>query len=139
MSNHTQPAPGVRPEARSTGARRDRLGQMKRTLVVIALALAACAQPAPKPKPPEPDPVPKNGVVGLVSEVKTRGITQDNWKGAIGGLFSLDSEKGVSSTLFEVTVFYDDGSTGTVIQERRPDLTPGQKVRVTGNKIELRR
>jgi hypothetical protein len=112
---------------------------MNRTLIVFALALAACAQPAPKPKPPEPDPVPKNGVVGLVSEVKTRGITEDNWKGAIGGLFSLDSEKGVSSRAFEVTVFYDDGSTGTVTLERRPDPTPGQRVRVTGNKIELRR
>jgi hypothetical protein len=36
-------------------------------------------------------------------------------------------------------VFYDDGTTGTVIVDKRPALQPGQKIRVTGNKIELRR
>jgi hypothetical protein len=118
----------------------DTLRAMRSLLLAIACAalLAACAEPAPKPKAPPPDPTPKNGVVGLVSEVKTRAITQDNWKGALGGLFSMDPEKGVASTAYEVTVFYDDGSTGVVTLERRPDLVPGQKVRVTGNKIERR-
>jgi hypothetical protein len=105
----------------------------------LVLMLAACSEPAPKPTAPPPDPTPKNGVVGLVSEVKTRGITQENWKGAIGGLFSLDPEKGVASTAYEVTIFYDDGSSGVVMLEHRPNLTPGQKVRVTGNRIEPRR
>jgi hypothetical protein len=36
-------------------------------------------------------------------------------------------------------VFYDDGTTGTVTVDKRPTVQPGQKVRVTGNKIELRR
>jgi hypothetical protein len=51
----------------------------------------------------------------------------------------MDPEKGVASTVFEVTVFYDDGSTGIVTLERRPDLVPGQKVRVTGDRIDVRR
>jgi hypothetical protein len=105
----------------------------------LVLALAACAEPPKKPAAPPPDPTPRNGVVGLVSEVKTRGVDQTNWKGAIEGLFSLDSEKGVLSTVYEVTVFYDDGSTGVVTLPQRPALTPGQKIRVTGNKIEPRR
>ena len=119
---------------------------IRSTRIIGALAtaafiflLAACSEPAPKPAAPPPDPTPKNGVVGLVSEVKTRGITQENWKGAIGGLFSLDPEKGVASTAYEVTIFYDDGSSGIVMLANRPSLTPGQKVRVTGNKIEPRR
>jgi hypothetical protein len=105
----------------------------------LVLMLVACAEPPKKPVAPPPDPTPRNGVVGLVSEVKTRGVDQSNWKGALEGLFSLDSEKGVLSTAYEVTVFYDDGTTGTVMLPQRPALTPGQKVRVTGNKIELRK
>jgi hypothetical protein len=118
-----------------------RASRLARALVAasLALALTACSEPAKKPAAPPPDPTPKNGVVGLVSEVKTRGIDQSNWKGAIEGLFSLDSEKGVLSTAYEITVFYDDGTTGVVTVAQRPTVTPGQKVRVTGNKVEPRR
>jgi len=35
-----------------------------------------------------------------------------------------------------VTVLYDDGTTGTVTVDDKPSLQAGQKVRVTGDKIE---
>jgi len=37
---------------------------------------------------------------------------------------------------YEVTVFYDDGTTGKVMVDQKPELRPGQKVRITGNQIE---
>jgi hypothetical protein len=33
-------------------------------------------------------------------------------------------------------VLYDDGTTGTVTVDQKPAVQPGQKVRVTGTKIE---
>ena len=111
-----------------------------RAAALAALLLAACSQPEKKPAPPAPDPEPRNGVVGLVSETKVRDISnRDSFMGALSSIVSGDTEKAVVSNYWEVTVFYDDGSTGVVTVEKRPQLQPGQKVRVTGNKIELRR
>jgi hypothetical protein len=106
----------------------------------LALALAACSPPPKKPAAPEPDPTPRNGVVALVSETKVRDIkNRDDMLGALSSIWSGDTDKAVVSNYWEVTVFYEDGTTGIVTVERRPQLQPGQKIRVTGNKIELRR
>jgi len=103
--------------------------------VAAALAIGACSEPKPKPAIPEST-TPKLGVVALVSEVKERGMNTDNWKGVIGGMFSQDTEGNVMTTRYEVTVFYDDGTTGTVVVNQKPSFAAGQRVRVTGNKIE---
>src|SRR5262245_13909062 len=102
--------------------------------IAIALLAAACNQPPPKPDPP-PGP-PKTGVVGLVQEVKHRGLNQDNWRGYFEKFFSTDPDRNVTSIQYEVTVLYDDGTTGTVTVDDKPTVQSGQKVRVTGNKIE---
>lgn len=108
--------------------------------MVAAFALAACSQPEKKPVAPPPDPDPKNGVVALVSETKVRDISdRDSLMGALSSILSGNTDRAVASNYWEVTVFYDDGTTGTVIVDKRPAVQPGQKVRVTGNKIELRR
>jgi hypothetical protein len=112
-------------------------GFHRRASVAIAAALlaVACSQPPPKPAPPPAGP-PRVGVVGLVSEVKHRGLNQENVRGYFGKLFSTDSDHNITSVQYEVTVLYDDGTTGTVTVEQNPMLQPGQKVRVTGNQIE---
>ncbi len=108
--------------------------------VALALALAACAQPPKKPAAAEPDPTPRNGIVALVSETKVRDIkNRDDMMGALSSIWSGDTDKAVVSNYWEVTVFYDDGTTGVVQVDRRPQVQPGQKVRVTGSRIELRR
>ncbi len=71
-----------------------------------------------------------------MSEVKERGLSQDNWRGYFGKLFSTDSDHNVTKVQYEVTVLYDDGTTGTVTVDQKPSLQAGQKVRVTGNQIE---
>ena len=101
--------------------------------IAIAVFAAACSQPAPKPEPPAGPP--KFGVVGHVSEVKERGMTQGNWKDAVSTVFSNDP-KNVANVRYEVTVFYDDGTTGSVVVDQKPTVQPGQKVRITGNQIE---
>lgn len=108
----------------------------RRHTVAIAAALlaVACNQPPPKPTPPAGPP--KVGVVGLVSELKERELTQDNWRGYFGKLVSTDSDHNVARIQYEVTVFYDDGTTGTVTVDEKPAVEAGQKVRVTGSKIE---
>ena len=108
------------------------LGRVSAAIAIAVLA-AACSQPAPKPEP-APGP-PKFGVVGHVSEVKERGMTQGNWKDAVSTVFSNDP-KNVSNVRYEVTVFYDDGTTGSVVVDQKPAVQPGQKVRITGNQIE---
>jgi len=107
----------------------------RRAAPVIAAALlaAACQQPPAKPEPPPPPP--KTGVVAVVQEVKHRGLNQDNWRGYFSKFFSTDPAN-VTAVEYEVTVLYDDGTTGTVTVEQKPALQSGQKVRVTGNKIE---
>ncbi|MBL8528783.1 MAG: hypothetical protein JNL68_13935, partial [Burkholderiales bacterium] len=37
---------------------------------------------------------------------------------------------------YEVTVFYKDGTQGVVIVDQRPAVQSGQRVRVTGDRIE---
>jgi hypothetical protein len=109
-------------------------------VLVLALALAACAAPPQKPAAPPPDPEPRNGIVALVSETKVRDIkNRDDFMGALSSIWSGDTDKAVVSNYWEVTVFYDDGTTGIVTVDRRPQVQPGQKVRVTGNRIEPRR
>lgn len=110
-------------------------------VAMLAAALAACAEPAPKPAPPPVEAaVPRTGVVGHVSEVKERGYTRENWQEAVANLFSNQTDKNVSSVRYEVTVFYDDGTSGVVKVDQKPALQPGQRIRVVGNKIEpLRR
>jgi hypothetical protein len=98
-----------------------------------ALLAAACSQPAPKPPP---DPPPKAGVVALVQEVKHRGLSQDNWRGYFGKFFSNETDSNITQVQYEVTVLYDDGTTGTVTVDQKPPVQPGQKVRVSGTKIE---
>jgi len=114
--------------------------KLARAAALAALLLAACSQAEKKPAPPPPDPEPRNGVVALISETKNRDISnRDSLMGALSSIMTGDTEKAVVSHAWEVTVFYDDGTTGVVTVEKRPQLQPGQKVRVTGNKIELRR
>ncbi len=105
----------------------------------LVLFLAACSAPPKKPSP-EPDPEPRNGVVALVSETKLRDIkNRGDFMGALDSIWTGDTDKAVASNYWEVTVFYDDGTTGVVQVEKRPQVQPGQKVRVTGNRIEPRR
>ena len=109
------------------------------TAALAALAVA-CAEPAPKPGPPEPESaVPRTGVVGHVAEKKERGYTRENWQDSVKSLFSLDTEKNVIATRYDVTVFYDDGTSGVVTVDEKPGYQPGQRVRVVGNKIEALR
>lgn len=107
---------------------------------VAALAFAGCAPAAKKPAAPEPDPVPKNAVVGLVTENKVRDIGDSgSFMGALGSIFTGNTDQAVASTYWEVTVFYEDGTTGVLRLDHRPTVLAGQKVRVIGNKIEPRR
>jgi len=111
---------------------------LRRASVAIATAVlaVACSQPAPKPAPPAPPAAaPKLGVVGHVSEGKERGMTQGNWWDAVSTVFSNDP-KNVLHVRYEVTVFYDDGTTGSVMVDQKPAVQPGEKVRITGNQIE---
>jgi hypothetical protein len=101
--------------------------------IAVALLAAACSQPAPQPPPAA---TPKMGVVVLVQEVKHRGITQDNWRGYFGKFFSNETDSSISQVEYEVTVSYDDGTTGTVTVDRKPAVQPGQKVRVTGTQLD---
>lgn len=114
--------------------------KIARAAALAALLLAACSQPPKKPAAPPPDPTPRNGVVGLVSETKVRDISnRDSFMGALDSILSGNTDKAVASNFWEVTVFYDDGTTGVVTVEKRPQVQAGQKVRVIGNTIELRR
>lgn len=77
--------------------------------------------------------------MGLVQLKPERAINQDNWKTAIVGV--LRNEEGdrnanVAKMIYEVTVFYDAGQQDVIILEKDPQLKPGQRVRVTGNKVE---
>ncbi len=104
-------------------------------LLLAVLVLAACASD-PKPKPEAPPPTPRIGTVGLVSEVKTRGMSRDNWQESVKGVYFNEASGNIVRIHYEVTVLYDDQSQGVVTLPERPNLRPGQKVRVTGNQIE---
>jgi hypothetical protein len=115
------------------------LAVARRAKVAIAVILlsVACSQPPPKPAPPPaPTGSPRIGVVGHIAEVKERGISQDNWRAYFNKLFSTDSDHNILKVQYEVTVLYDDGTSGTVTVDEKPELQPGQKVRVQGTKIE---
>jgi nitrous oxide reductase accessory protein NosL len=104
--------------------------------LALALSVAACAQTPAKPKP-EPPAITRVGTVGHIAEVKTRGMTASNWLGSIKEIyFNEDTGRSVAETVWEVTVFYEDHTKGNVTLPERPDLRIGQRVRVTGNKIE---
>jgi hypothetical protein len=111
------------------------MGRFPRASLAIVFAMLAvgCNQPPVKP-PPEPEP--KSGVVAVIQEVKHRGLSQDNWRGYFGKFFSNETDSNVTQVQYEVTVLYDDATTGTVTVDEKPTLRPGQKVRVTGSKIE---
>lgn len=83
--------------------------------------------------------MPRIGVVGLVQEQRKRELTSDNWQTAIVGVIR-NSEKdhyaNVSQLRYEVTVFFEAGQQETIVVDQNPHLRPGQRVRVTGNKIE---
>lgn len=114
-------------------------------LGAIAALAAACgqppekpvagAQPAPEKTASQPEP-PRIGTVGLVRELKDRGMTTQNWTGVIGSIFTNETEKDVIRVRYEVTVFYKDGTQGVVIVDQRPAVQSGQRVRVTGDRIE---
>ncbi len=104
-------------------------------LLVALLLLAGCASDN-KPKPEPPPATPRVGTVALVSEVKTRGMTSENWASTVKGVYFNDGTGGIMRIHYEVTVLYEDHTQGTVILPERPDLRAGQKVRVTGDKIE---
>lgn len=104
-------------------------------IALAAAALAAgCSQPEKKPAPPV-EATPRNGVVGLVSEVKYREPAGNEVVGPLNEIFGTKKDP---ATQWEVTVFYDDGTTGTLKLATRPPVRPGQKVRVTGDRIEPR-
>ena len=75
--------------------------------------------------------------MGLIRELKDRGMTTQNWAGIIGSIFTNETEKDVIRVRYEVTVFYKDGTQGVVIVDQRPSVQTGQRVRVTGDQIEL--
>jgi hypothetical protein len=111
---------------------------------ILAGLLGACAaEPTLKPSAPPPEleaAAPKTGVVELVVEKKERGLTRENWQEVVKGLFSTETDKNVIATRYEVNVRYDDGTSGVITVEQKPNYQPGQRVRVVGNKIEpLRR
>jgi hypothetical protein len=119
----------------------------------MAVLLSACAPPPLKTPPPE-TPVPAQasparqssnspaanpsrvGTVGLIRELKDRGMTSQNWAGVIGSVFTNDTEKDVIRVRYEVTIFYKDGSQGVLVLDQRPGVQVGQRVRVTGSEIE---
>jgi hypothetical protein len=114
---------------------------MIRALVLLLFVLlAACAQSERRTEPAaEAAALPKIGVVGLVREQRQRAMNTDNWQRVITGVIrnsEKDDEVSVVRRRYEVTVFYDAGEQGTVVVDEDPGLRPGQRVRVTGNRIE---
>lgn len=121
--------------------------QTMRVATVLAIALAALAgcahdpaEPSARPTEAElkaaADTTPRLGTVGLVQQIKERGMSSRNWTSVIGGLFRGDMESDVLRTRYEVTIFYRDGTQGVVKVDEPPRLEPGQRVRVIGNRIE---
>ncbi len=120
-------------------------------LLGVAALMAGCSQPAEKPAAAAPPPAQATpppaqtapsaeagriGTVGLVRELKERGMSSSNWTGVIGSIFSNDTEQDVIRIRYEVTIFYKDGTQGVVVVDQRPTAQTGERVRVTGNRIE---
>jgi hypothetical protein len=91
---------------------------------------------APAVQAAKPGEVSRIGTVALVREVKERGLTSGNWTGVVGSLFTFDSDKDVVRVRYEVTVFFADGSQSDVTVDHDPGLRAGQRVRVTGARVE---
>lgn len=113
---------------------------MSRLLLLLpVIALAACAAAPPQTPPRQAALTPKVGVVGLVRELQQREINISNWQSVVSGVIrnsDKDDEVNVVRRRYEVTVFYDAGEQGTVVVDDKPDLVPGQRVRVVGDRIE---
>ena len=120
-----------------------------RLLLGAAILITGCSQPPQKPASPPPAddaaapkqaaPSTENsriGTVGLIRELKERGMSSSNWTGVIGSIFSNDTEQDVIRVRYEVTIFYKDGTQGVVVVDQRPVAQTGQRVRVTGDRIE---
>lgn len=116
-------------------------------LLLVAILFAGCSQPPQKPASPPADAAASKqaapptetsriGTVGLVRELKERGMSSSNWTGVVGSLFSNDTEQDVIRVRYEVTIFYKDGTQGVVLVDQRPAAQTGQRVRVTGDRIE---
>lgn len=125
-------------------------------LLIASAGLAvACSQPPQKPKQvaadslasapevvegqrqsPKTTQPSKVGTVGLIRELKDRGMTTQNWAGIIGSIFTNEAESDVIRVRYEVTVFYKDGTQGVLIVDQRPGVQTGERVRVTGNQID---
>jgi len=105
-------------------------------LALLAAALTACADTAKKPAAPQASGPPKSGVVAVIQQKKESQITRENWQDGVRYLFSNERDKTLVSVQYEVTVFYDDGTSGVVTVDEKPAVQPGQRVRVTGNLIE---
>jgi hypothetical protein len=104
--------------------------------LMAALLLAGCASEPAKPKV-EPPAIPRVATVGHIAEVKTRGMTSSNWLGSLTDLYKNEEGKNVASVVWEITVFYEDHTQGVVsLPERPTNIRIGQRVLVTGNKIE---
>lgn len=113
------------------------------SLLLIAL-LGACGSTPESKKAEPPAEVPaisKIGVVGHVQIQQERAIDHTNWKTAILGVIintsKNDQDATVVRTIYEVTVFYDAGQHEILKLDYDPQLKPGQRVRVTGKKIEV--
>ena len=111
--------------------------RIRRVFLFGASALfAACSQPPQKPaaaeppasgarpesqrqvtKPAEPSRI---GTVGLIRELKDRGMTTQNWAGILGSIFTNEAEADVIRVRYEVTVFYKDGTQAVLIVDQRP-------------------
>ena len=113
------------------------------SLLLMSL-LCACSTP-PETKVKEeateaPAPPPRVGVVGLVQESRVRAINEQNFVRAITGILRgnpEDSNANVAKTSWEVTIFFETGQQEMIVLDYDPLLRPGQKVRVTGKKIEV--
>jgi hypothetical protein len=124
----------------------------KISLLGGAVLIAACSQPPQKPPAADPPAAAsptdsqrkaaKNveparvGTVGLIRELKDRGMSAHNWASVIGSVFTNETEADVIRVRYEVTVFYKDGNQGVVIVNERPSVQTGQRVRVIGDRIE---
>jgi outer membrane lipoprotein SlyB len=67
-----------------------------------------------------------------------RGRTVATVAGAVGGGYLGNRiESNQTTVSYEITLRFNDGSYGTIIQNQQPYVRPGDRVRVTENSIEL--
>ena len=64
-------------------------------------------------------------------------MSAQNWAGVIGSIFTERNGVGRDpGPVTTVPVFFKDGTQGVVIVDERPGVRSGQRVRVTGDRIE---